>query len=452
MAGKIHFFCQECGHRAPRWMGRCPECGAWNTLVEEVTPSRRVSPSAAFPSALPITQVSLDYEERLSTGMAELDRVLGGGIVPASLVLIGGDPGIGKSTLLLQVARNVAEGGRPVLYVTGEESARQVRMRAARLKASSPMLYLLPETDLEAVERAIRSLNPSLVVVDSIQTMVKGDLSSAPGSVGQVRECAACLMRLAKATGVAVFLVGHVTKEGVLAGPRVLEHMVDVVLYFEGERHQAYRLLRGVKNRFGSTNEIGVFEMREEGLHEVANPSSLFMVRRPGGAVAGAVVVPTLEGTRPLLVEIQALVAPSTYGQPRRMAAGVDYNRLVLILAVLEKRLGLHLGNYDAYVSAVGGVRLQEPAVDLGIAVALASSFRDWPVDCRLAVAGEVGLTGELRPVSGVARRIREAAQLGFTRCLVPRANCEELDAARLGSITVLGADTLAEAIDLALE
>lgn len=452
MAGKVYFFCQECGHRAPRWMGRCPECGAWNALVEEIAPPKKASPFAAVPSALPITQITLDKEERFSTGMAELDRVLGGGIVPASLILLGGDPGIGKSTLLLQVARNVAQDGRLVLYVTGEESARQVRLRASRLKADSPLLYLLPETDMEVVERAIRSLNPSLVVIDSIQTMLKGELGSAPGSVGQVRECAAHLMRLAKATGMAVFIVGHVTKEGILAGPRVLEHMVDVVLYFEGERHQSFRLLRGVKNRFGSTNEIGVFEMREEGLQEVLNPSSLFMVRRSASTVAGAVVVPTLEGTRPLLVEIQALVAPSSYGQPRRMAAGVDYNRVVLILAVLEKRLGLHLGNYDAYVSAVGGVRLQEPAVDLGIAVALASSFRDWPVDCRLAVAGEVGLTGELRPVSGIVRRVREAAQLGFTRCLVPRANLEQLDTGRLGSITVLSADTLAEAIDLALD
>ncbi|AEG16649.1 DNA repair protein RadA [Desulfofundulus kuznetsovii DSM 6115] len=453
MASKTRFCCQECGHCTPRWLGRCPECGAWNTLVEEAVAGTKQRPGRVVaPTPLPITQISLDEEERFSTGIGELDRVLGGGVVPASLILLGGDPGIGKSTLLLQVATSVAGAGRVVLYVTGEESVQQVRLRAFRLGVESSRLYLLAETDIDAVENSIRSLKPALVIVDSIQTMHKVDFGSAPGSVGQVRECATQLMRLAKETGVAIFLVGHVTKEGLLAGPRVLEHMVDAVLYFEGERHQSFRILRGVKNRFGSTNEIGVFEMKDDGLVEVANPSSLFMIQHPAGPVAGAVVVPTLEGTRPLLVEIQALVSPTGFGNPRRMTAGVDYNRVILIMAVLEKRVGLHLGSYDAYVNAVGGVRLVEPAVDLGIAVALASSFRDLPVNCRLAVVGEVGLTGELRPVTGIEKRVQEAAQLGFTHCLLPRANLGQVDPSRVGTMNVWGAQTLSEALEIALE
>lgn len=455
MAGKTRFYCQECGHRTPRWLGRCPQCGAWNTLVEEMSPggSRRPSVTSSPPvPVLSITEILPDKEERFSTGIGELDRVLGGGIVPASLILLGGDPGIGKSTLLLQVAQRVTGAGRSVLYVTGEESVQQVRLRASRLGVESPHLYLLAETDIDVVEESIKSLNPDLVVVDSIQTAHKAELGSAPGSVGQVRECSAQLMRLAKGTGIAVFIVGHVTKEGLLAGPRVLEHMVDTVLYFEGERHHSFRILRGVKNRFGSTNEIGVFEMRDNGLMEVINPSSLFIVQHPSGPVAGAVVVPTLEGTRPLLVEVQALVSPTGFGTPRRMTAGVDYNRVMLIMAVLEKRVGMSFSNYDAYVNAVGGVRLLEPAVDLGVAVALVSSFRDHPVDCRLAVAGEIGLTGELRPVTGIQKRVQEAAQLGFARCLLPRANLGQVDLSRAGSMIVLGAETLAEAVELALD
>ncbi|MBE3587539.1 MAG: DNA repair protein RadA [Thermoanaerobacteraceae bacterium] len=453
MAGKTRFYCQECGHRTPRWLGRCPQCGAWNTLVEEMVSGGSRPPAGSAPAepAVPITSVSLEQEERFTTGMAELDRVLGGGVVPASLVLLGGDPGIGKSTLLLQVARGVAGSGRRVLYVTGEESLPQVRLRACRLGVESPELYLLAQTNLDLVIDSLLSLHPALVVVDSIQTMYRPDLSSAPGSVGQVRECTVQLMRLAKSTGIAVFLVGHVTKEGLLAGPRVLEHMVDTVLYFEGERHQSFRILRGVKNRFGSTNDIGVFEMRDSGLLEVDNPSSLFITPHPAGPVPGAVVVPTLEGTRPLLVEIQALASPTGFGTPRRMTAGVDYNRVMLVCAVLEKRVGLYLGNYDVYVNAVGGVRLLEPAVDLGVAVALVSSFRDRPVDPRLAVAGEIGLTGELRPVTGIQKRLQEAAQLGFARCLVPRTSLAQVDRARVGTMQVLGAETLSEAVELVL-
>ncbi|SHF21693.1 DNA repair protein RadA/Sms [Desulfofundulus australicus DSM 11792] len=453
MSGKTRYCCQECGHCTHSWLGRCPECGAWNSLLEERASGRgQKEGRAAAPVPLPITQINLDKEERFSTGIGELDRVLGGGVVPASLILLGGDPGIGKSTLLLQVATGVAGAGRVVLYVTGEESLQQVRMRAIRLGVESSRLYLLAETDIDAVENSIRSLNPALVVVDSIQTMHHVDFGSAPGSVGQVRECTTRLMRLAKEMGVAIFLVGHVTKEGILAGPRILEHMVDVVLYFEGERHQSFRILRGVKNRFGSTNEIGVFEMKDAGLVEVANPSSLFIMQHSAGPVAGSVVVPTLEGTRPLLVEVQALVSPTGFGTPRRMTAGVDYNRVILIMAVLEKRVGLHLGSYDAYVNAVGGVRLVEPAVDLAIAVALASSFRDRPVNCRLAVVGEVGLTGELRPVTGIEKRVQEAAQLGFTRCLLPRANAGQVDRSRLGTLEIWTARTLSEALEIALE
>ncbi|MCL6635785.1 MAG: DNA repair protein RadA [Peptococcaceae bacterium] len=418
---RTSFYCQECGHRSTRWLGRCPACGAWNTLVEEQPgkhPEGRPAPEGRS-VPYPVTEVPAMDEERMLTGIGELDRVLGGGVVPGSLVLVGGDPGIGKSTLLLQVAHCLSRRGK-VLYASGEESVRQVRLRADRLKAVSPSLLLLSETDVDAVERVIFDLSPSAVVIDSIQTMMKGEIASAPGSVSQVRECAAQLMRLAKSSGISIFLVGHVTKEGAIAGPRVLEHMVDAVLYLEGDRHQTYRILRGVKNRFGSTNEIGVFEMRGCGLVEVANPSGLFLLRRLQGEVPGSAVVASLEGTRPLLVEIQALVSPSGYGVPRRMTAGVDYNRVSLIVAVLEKRVGLHLGGHDIYVNAAGGVKLLEPAVDLGIALALASSFRDAPVDPVLAAAGEIGLTGELRAVAGAEKRVKEALQMGFHRFILP--------------------------------
>lgn len=448
MRVKSKFFCQECGHQSARWLGRCPGCGAWNSFVEEFV--NKPAAGAASPGRdrpRPVTEVPALAEERFPTDIGEMDRVLGGGVVPGSLVLVGGDPGIGKSTLLLQVAHQLSRKLR-VLYVSGEESARQVRLRADRLGALSPGLLLVSETNIDVVERHLRELAPPVAIIDSIQTMFKSEVVSAPGSVGQVRECAAQLMRLAKTTGISIFLVGHVTKEGVLAGPRVLEHMVDTVLYLEGDRHQYFRILRGVKNRFGSTNEIGIFEMRGSGLVEVDNPSTLFLVRRLQGDVPGSAVVAGLEGTRPLLVEIQALVSPAGYGVPRRMTAGVDHNRVALIAAVLEKRVGLNLGNHDIYVNAVGGVKLDEPAVDLAIACALASSFKDIPVDSGMAFAGEIGLTGEVRTVTGVEKRVKEAFKLGFSRFLLSGQSAVPANE----EAGILTADTLAEALELALK
>ena len=398
---------------------------------------------------MPVTEVSATEEERRSTGMPELDRVLGGGLVPGSLVLLGGDPGIGKSTLLLQVAGAVSAAGQRVLYVSGEESTRQIRMRAERLGALNPELYLYAETDLDVVKEQVGKVSPELMVTDSIQTMYGPDLSSSPGSVSQVRECTARLMRLAKECSISVFVVGHVTKEGMIAGPRVMEHMVDVVLYFEGERHQSFRILRGVKNRYGSTNEIGIFEMSGAGLREVPNPSSFFLMDYAVRDAAGSAVVPTMEGTRPLLVEVQALVSPTSLGVPRRMTTGVDHNRVALIMAVLEKRLGLMLGNCDAYVNVVGGVRIDEPAVDLGIAMALASSFRERVIDGQTVVVGELGLTGEIRPVAAVEKRLHEAARLGFRRCVIPGRKDRPVDDGLTAGLTIMEASTLAEAFDL---
>jgi DNA repair protein RadA/Sms len=448
MKVKTIFRCQECGQHSTRWLGRCPGCAAWNTLVEETDGGLSKGPEAPRAQSVPypVTEVPVMDEERLPIGIGELDRVLGGGIVPGSLVLVGGDPGIGKSTLMLQVAHLLSRKLK-VLYATGEESPRQVRLRADRLETLSPNLMLLAETDVDAVEQHIDELLPSAVVIDSIQTMAKGEITSAPGSVGQVRECAAQLMRLAKRTGISIFLVGHVTKEGAIAGPRVLEHMVDVVLYLEGDRHQSYRILRGVKNRFGSTNEIGIFDMQGCGLVEVTNPSAMFLLERPPGGVPGSAVVASLEGTRPLLVEIQALVSPTGYGVPRRMTAGVDYNRVALIVAVLEKRVGLQLGGQDIYVNAVGGVKLVEPAVDLGIALALASSFRDIPVDPHLAAAGEIGLTGELRTVAGAGKRVKEAFQMGFNRFLIPN----HVPDFALKGTEIVNVSSVSEALETAL-
>jgi DNA repair protein RadA/Sms len=395
-----------------------------------------------------MSEIRTEAEERFSSGIKELDRVLGGGIVNASVVLLGGDPGIGKSTLLLQAAERVSNSGRRVLYASGEESVQQIQLRAQRLKASGRELYLVFETDIGRLEQHIVDLAPALVVVDSIQTVFKSEISSAPGSVGQVRECTMQLMRLAKDKGVSIFIVGHVTKEGVLAGPRLLEHIVDTVLYFEGERHQFYRILRACKNRFGSTNEIGVFEMCGDGLTEVNNPSAFFMMNYHKAPLPGTVVVPVLEGTRPLLVEIQALVAPAAFGAPRRMTAGVDYNRVVLLAAVLEKRAGLPLAGYDIYVKAVGGVHLDEPAVDLGIALAIASSYRDRAVDPSLVTIGEVALTGEIRPVSGISKRINEAVKLGFTKCLAPLNNASLINEP---GMIITGVETMSEAMETAL-
>lgn len=429
---KTKYVCQACGAEQARWYGKCPDCDAWNTLVEEVvqaTSGPGKVGAAALPSAvafkarpMPIASVPMTEEERFSTGLGELDRVLGGGVVPGSLVLLGGEPGSGKSTLLLQVAHRLAAIGLRVLYASGEESAKQIRMRAKRLGAEHPGLHVLAETDVRAIQAAVLEMKPDWCVIDSIQAVYDPDTNSLPGSVSQVRAATGAFMKLAKEEGVALCLVGHVTKEGTLAGPRVLEHMVDTVLYVEGDRFKSHRLLRSVKNRFGATNEVGVFEMAETGLREVTNPSELFLAERAPEA-SGSAIVATMEGTRPLLVEIQALVSPSALAQPRRSATGLEYNRLVQILAVLEKRVGLTLSKADAYLNVVGGLDINEPAADLGVALAVASSLRDVPLPPKLLAIGEVGLNGEIRAVSGLEQRLKEAAKLGFEVAIVPEHN-----------------------------
>ena len=423
---RVQYVCQSCGHASPKWLGRCPECGEWNSFVEEVPAAAHVRGAPSSSSApIPITDVPEATEPRVSTGMAELDRVLGGGLVQGSLVLVGGEPGVGKSTLLTMISQRLASAGRTVLYVSGEESTQQIKLRAQRLGVAARSLLLLAETSLDAIVDAAGTVEPQVMVIDSIQTVYKPDLPSAPGSVGQVRESTADLLRLAKRSGTAVLLVGHVTKEGQIAGPRVLEHIVDTVLYFEGDRQHAYRILRATKNRFGSTNEIGVFEMRAEGLREVTNPSAAFLSERAREA-PGSSVVCAQEGSRPLLVEIQALVTPTVFGMPRRTVSGLDYNRVVVLLAVLEKRAGVHLSSQDVYVSVAGGLTIDEPAVDLGIAAAVASSLRNRPVDQTAVAIGEVGLAGEIRDVSQLGTRIAEAARMGFRRVVTPRAGAEE--------------------------
>ena len=423
------FFCKECGYESAKWLGQCPVCKEWNTFVEEPVaqakkaPSGQIAAVGAGKTAVPvhISEISLDEQDRTPTGFGELDRVLGSGIVKGSLVLVGGDPGIGKSTLLLQVCRNLAGAGKRVLYISGEESLKQIKLRAQRIGAFGDRLRLLCETNLDTIRQVIEKEKPTVVVIDSIQTMYNEEVSSAPGSVSQVRESTGVLLQIAKGLGVSVFIVGHVTKDGNVAGPRVLEHMVDTVLYFEGDRHASYRILRGVKNRFGSTNEIGVFEMREEGLVEVENPSEFMLAGRPEGA-SGSVVACSMEGTRPILIEIQALVCASNFGMPRRTAAGTDYNRVNLLMAVLEKRLGLHLSASDAYVNIAGGIRMNEPAVDLGILLAVVSSYKDIVIDDKVLVFGEVGLSGEVRAVSMAEQRVQEAKKLGFTTVILPAA------------------------------
>ncbi len=424
------FFCQSCGFESSKWMGQCPGCREWNTFVEEIVEKKKGSARAGAASAvesvvLPISKIESLQEKRIATRIKELDRVLGGGIVTGSLVLVGGDPGIGKSTLLLQVCRQLANQGMRVLYISGEESLQQIKIRAERIGSFEDSLRLLCETNLETIRGVIDREKPQVVVIDSIQTMYNENVTSAPGSVSQVRESTAVLMQIAKGMGIAVFIVGHVTKEGVVAGPRVLEHMVDTVLYFEGDRHVAYRILRGVKNRFGSTNEIGVFEMRETGLEEVENPSEYMLNGRPKNA-SGSVVACSMEGTRPILIEIQALVCHSNFGMPRRTAAGTDFNRVNLLMAVLEKRLGLSLGSCDAYVNIAGGIRMNEPAVDLGIVLSVISSYKDIAIDEKTICFGEVGLSGEVRAVSMAQQRVLEAKKLGFGVCLLPEV-CREM-------------------------
>ncbi|MBK7551601.1 MAG: DNA repair protein RadA [Syntrophaceae bacterium] len=429
---KTAFFCQNCGYESPKWVGKCPGCGEWNRFAEEPVKSAdsRLPPEFRFDGKpRPIDAVEADEKARVKTGIGEMDRVLGGGIVAGSAILVGGDPGIGKSTLLLQVMHRLASAGKKVLYVSGEESASQIRLRADRVGASSKSLYVLVEVSLENILTHIKEVAPDAIVIDSIQTVCSSMLTSAPGSVGQVREASERLIVLSKKTGIPVFLVGHVTKDGSIAGPKVLEHMVDTVLYFEGDSGHSYRIIRGIKNRFGPTNEIGVFEMRDRGLVEVSNPSEYFLTERPEG-MAGSVVVAAIEGTRPILVEIQSLVASTSFGMPRRTAIGVDGNRLSLLVAVLDKIGGLHLGNHDIFVNVAGGVRLAEPAVDLGVVAAVASSFLDRPISPKTVVFGEMGLTGEIRGINQMEIRVREAARMGFKRCVLPRTQLRGLDRA----------------------
>ena len=451
MAGlKTVYLCSECGAESRRWVGRCPACGAWNTMMEEV--EEKPSAVSALPAvgpagveAMALPDVPMEDFNRATTGMSELDRVLGGGLVQGSLVLVGGDPGIGKSTLLLQAAENIAAGGDTVLYVSGEESLRQIALRARRLGANSPKLKLLAETNVERVLLQVDRLNPRAIVIDSIQTMYRTGMTSSAGSVTQVRESAASFMQLAKDRGCPVFLVGHVTKAGALAGPRVLEHMVDTVLNFEGDNMHAYRILRAAKNRFGSTNEIGLFEMRESGMAEVTNPSEMLLSDRANAA--GSIVAVSVEGTRPVLVEIQALVSTTVFGTPRRMATGIDYNRMALLVAVLEKRAGLRLFDQDVYLNVAGGLKLDEPAADLGVALSIASSLRGRPLPDGVAVFGEIGLTGEVRPVGRAETRLNECAKSGFTTVVLPRRNLKGLKAPE--GVELIGVATVEDALNL---
>ena len=448
---RTQYTCQSCGHTAPRWFGRCTACGEWNTCVEErpqaADPRRdqRLTPRAELQ---PITDLSDEDHERLNVGIAEFDRVLGGGIMPGSVVLVGGDPGIGKSTLLLQMAGQLALAGLRLIYISAEESAGQIRLRAGRIGALSDQLFLLAETNLSTLLDQLHGAEPTVVVVDSIQTIYFPELDSAPGSVSQVRECAARLVYFAKESGVPVFLVGHVTKEGTVAGPRVLEHLVDTVLYLEGERHHHFRILRAAKNRFGSTNEIGLFEMRDHGLIEVANPSEILLSERHEG-ISGSAIVCSMEGTRPLLVEIQALVSRSSFGYPQRVATGIDPKRLSIIIAVLEKRGGYDLSSEDIFINVVGGLRLDEPSVDLGVGLAIVSSFLNRALDFKTVAIGEIGLGGEVRPVNQIERRVAEARNLGFERCLVARSNLKGWKQPE--SMEVVGVGGVEAAVELAL-
>lgn len=442
---KSVFFCQNCGHEEKKWLGQCPMCKEWNTFVEErISEGVSFSKTVSRADVVTLSSVKTDSEERTKTGIEELDRVLGGGIVQGSLILVGGDPGIGKSTLLLQVCQKLSQKKHQVLYISGEESLKQIKLRAMRMGEFTDELSLLCETNLNTVRGVIERRKPEIVIIDSIQTMYSEDVTSAPGSVSQVRESTNVLMQLAKGLNISIFIVGHVTKEGTVAGPRVLEHMVDTVLYFEGDRHASYRILRGVKNRFGSTNEIGVFEMRQSGLQEVKNPSEFMLNGKPEGA-SGSVVACSMEGTRPILLEIQALVCQSGFGMPRRTAAGTDYNRVNLLMAVLEKRMGLPLFNYDAYVNIAGGIKMNEPAIDLGIILAIVSSYKNKPIGDKVIAFGEVGLSGEVRAVSMPEQRVSEAKKLGFQTCIVPAVSVEAVKS--IEEIEIVGVKNISEAV-----
>lgn len=445
---KSVFFCQECGYESPKWMGKCPGCDTWNSFVEEQVDKKtekRIGKSMTDVKADKLKDLQFEKEDRISSKIGELDRVLGGGIVRGSLVLFGGDPGIGKSTLLIQTSGKVAENNAKVLYVTGEESAAQIKLRADRLNISSDNLYILAETDLDIVNAVIEKNSPDVVIIDSIQTVFTPSVESAPGSVSQVREVTSLLMRLAKTKNISMLIVGHVTKDGSIAGPRVLEHMVDTVLYFEGERHNTYRILRAVKNRFGSTNEIGIFEMKSEGLVEVKNPSEILISSRPSNT-EGSIIVPSLEGTRPMLIEIQALVSSTPFGMPRRVATGLDYNRVILMTAVLDKKTGVHLESSDVYVNIVGGISIKEPALDLGIVAAIVSSFREAAIDPKVAAVGEIGLTGEIRSVMSVDKRIIETEKMGFNKIVIPKSNLKGLDTSKY-NINIVGVSNVNDAL-----
>jgi DNA repair protein RadA/Sms len=457
---KTVFVCQECGSQSPKWVGRCSDCGAWNSFVEErpqpdtvasAGAAHRYALAGAGGSARLYAEIEIEHQTRIATGIDEFDRVLGGGIVPGSLVLLGGEPGIGKSTLLLQAAANIAGSVGPVLYSSGEESEHQIKSRGERLTVGSAPLFLLAETCLERILEEVGRIHPSLVIVDSVQTIFSTRFQSAPGSIGQVREAATQLLFTAKGQNVPTFLVGHVTKDGSLAGPKALEHVVDTVLYFEGERHHAHRVVRAVKNRFGAVSELGVFEMTSTGLRPVPNPSKLFLAERPQNA-PGSAVLCSVEGSRPILVEVQALVSSSTYGTARRMASGVDQQRLSLLLAVLEKRAGLNLIGDDVFVNVAGGMTVDEPASDLGVVAAIASSVRNRVISAATAMFGEVGLAGEIRAITQSSLRIREAAQMGFRRCILPEANIDRSDRAAAGDCELVGVRTIGEALDAALE
>jgi len=450
-SAKIIYCCQACGYQTPKWMGKCPDCGTWDSIVEEratAGPFRNAARTSALPQTapVPIDTIALDTGNRLLTGIEEFDRVLGGGLVQGTLVLVGGDPGIGKSTLMLQALYGLANQGQKVLYVSGEESNQQIRLRSQRLKTVSPELMVVAEVEIDAILAMIQSVQPRAVVIDSIQTMYNAELTSAPGSVSQVRESTVRLMMMAKKTGIPIFLVGHVTKEGAIAGPKLLEHMVDTVLYFEGDRNHIFRILRAVKNRFGSTNEIGVFEMKDQGLDEVANPSAVFLSERPASA-PGSAVTASMEGTRPILVELQALASSTSFGTPRRTILGLDSNRVALLAAVMEKQLGMHLMGYDIFMNVAGGVKVIEPAVDLAIVSAIASSFLDKPIADGTIVLGEVGLTGEVRAIGQVDSRVAEAGKMGFNRCVVPEGNFKRLRG--IDGVKVAGIKSVAEAVDM---